>query len=33
VLKRLRHLVADSASFPAHHSWGLSCGKIETMLR
>jgi hypothetical protein len=22
-LKRLRRLVADSASFPAHHSWGL----------
>jgi hypothetical protein len=23
VLERLRRLVADSASFPAHHSWGL----------
>ena len=23
ILERLRHLVADSASFPAHHSWGL----------
>ena len=23
VLEHLRRLVADSASFPAHHSWGL----------
>ena len=23
ILERLRQLVADSASFPAHHSWGL----------
>jgi hypothetical protein len=23
ILERLRRLVADSASFPAHHSWGL----------